>query len=123
MPFKRIVAVVLLGLFLLGCGPHYQYAYTPPVSPEGRVCISQCLNGQQQCWNFNQNAYQQCENNRSWAMQNYYQCQDNAPDKKSRNRCMLPPACYSPSTYQCDENYRACSQACGGRVETFLVPQ
>jgi hypothetical protein len=121
MFFKQSIGFLALTIGLTGCGPRYLYTYTPPTTPEGRVCIMQCLNSQQQCSNYNQNLYQQCQNNRNWAMQNYNQCQQNAPDKKSRNHCMAPPACYAPSPYNCEENYRACYQTCGGQVETELL--
>lgn len=110
-------------LLLIACGPSYHYVYTPPVSPEGRVCISQCTINQQQCWSYNQNLYQQCLNNRNWAMQNYYQCRNNAPDKKAQNNCWLPAVCYGPNNYYCEEGYRACYQACGGTVDAILEPE
>ncbi len=115
------VSLLIPAILLMGCGPTYQYRYTPPSSPEGRVCVSQCLNSQQQCWNYNQQMYWQCENNRTWAMQNYYQCRNHAPDQRARNSCWYPQGCYVPSSYYCDENYRGCYQACGGLVDAFRV--
>lgn len=120
--WQRIPLLWVFALTLTACGPRINYAYTPPASPEGMVCISQCANSQQMCWNFNQNAYQQCLNNRNWAMQNYYQCRNNAPTKEARNSCYMPPACYGPNNYYCEETYRACYQACGGNVEAFVLP-
>lgn len=112
----------LAGLLLVGCGPRINYVFTPPPSPEGMVCISQCANSQQMCWSSNQNSYQQCINNRNWAMQNYNQCRNNAQNEQARNSCMMPPACYAPNNYYCEEGYRACYQACGGSVQAFEVP-
>lgn len=113
-----ICAIVTL---LSACGPRYKYVYTPPNSAEGRVCIAQCMNSQQQCWYFNQISYQQCLNHRNYAMQNYYQCRNNAPTKETRNNCFVPPACFGPNNYYCEEGYRSCYQACGGRVDAYLI--
>ena len=121
--WQRIPLLWGVALTLTACGPQIHYAYTPPASPEGMVCISQCANSQQMCWSYNQSAYQQCLNNRNWAMQRYYQCQNNAASTKViRSSCYMPPACYGPNNYYCDETYRACYQACGGNVEAFALP-
>ena len=110
---------VLLG----GCGPQYRYVFTPPPSYEGNICINECMNSQQQCVTLTQSSYYQCLNNRNYAMQNYNQCRQNADDKQDRNRCWMPPGCYAPSTYYCEENFRGCYQACGGRVDAYLVKE
>lgn len=107
---------------LTACGPKINYVFTPPASAEGRVCIAQCANSRQMCWSAGQSGYQQCLNNRNWAMQTYYQCRNNAPDNRARNSCWMPPPCYAPNTYYCEEGYRACYQACGGGVQAFEEP-
>jgi len=119
----RWTAWLILPLAVLtGCSPRYHYVYTPPDSAEGRLCVNQCLNSQQQCETLNQNAYQQCQNNRNWAMQSYNQCLAYAPNKKARKNCSYPPTCSSPSSGQCETNYRSCYQSCGGRVDTLVEP-
>lgn len=118
----RWVFPSVLGWLLVGCGPTINYVYTPPATPEGMVCISQCANSRQMCWSSNQNAYQQCLNNRNWALQNYNQCRSHSQTPEARNSCMMPPACYGPNHYYCEEGYRACYQACGGSVQAFEVP-
>jgi hypothetical protein len=107
---------------LAGCGPGIRYVFTPPASAEGRVCASQCLNGQQQCRMFLSSQYQACQSRWNYEVQLYNQCRANAPDKHSRSRCGYPPACYYPSTYSCDEQYRACYQLCGGQVQAIEPP-
>ncbi|NBT45132.1 MAG: hypothetical protein EBT06_09445 [Gammaproteobacteria bacterium] len=118
----RWMVIFLAEFPLTGCGPAINYVFTPPASPEGMVCISQCANSQQMCWSSNQNFYQQCINNHNWAMQNYNQCRNNAQNQNASNSCMMPPACYAPNNYYCEEGYRACYQACGGSVQAFVVP-
>jgi len=108
-------------LLLAACGPRYNYVFTPPNSYEGGACIDQCTSAKQQCWYYNQNAYQQCLNNRNYAMQTYYQCRNNATTKEAKNRCYMPPACYGPNNYYCEEGYRGCYQSCGGRVDAYLI--
>ncbi len=46
----RFGAPVLAAVLMLaGCARSVRYAYHPPASAEGRVCISQCANARQQC--------------------------------------------------------------------------
>lgn len=115
--------LLLMGLFLFGCGPRINYVFTPPSSPEGMVCISQCANTRQMCWGSNQSIYQECLNHRNWAMQNYNQCRSNAQTKEARNGCMMPPACDAPNNYYCEEGYRACYQSCGGSVQALEITE
>jgi hypothetical protein len=39
MFFKQSIGFLALTIGLTGCGPRYLYTYTPPTTPEGRVCI------------------------------------------------------------------------------------
>ena len=125
MKSHLLFSVLLIASLLWGCGPKYQYVFTPPPTPEGRVCTSQCEIGKQQCYGFTQNAFNQCQMNHNMALQNYNQCRNyarNDRDGKGKNSCYYPPYTCNTSSYQCDENYRTCYQNCGGRVETFLIP-
>ena len=118
---KTLIYLVVLTFGLSGCGPKINYVYTTPKSSEGLVCIAQCQNSEQMCWSYNQNTYQQCLNNHYWEMQNYNQCRSNGKTNEEKNRCYMPPACYGPNNYYCDQGYRACYQSCGGTVQAFEV--
>lgn len=125
---RHLLIVCLHGLIgfigaiaLFGCAPPIQYVYTPPASPEGRICAAQCMNSQQQCQMFLSTQYRECQYRWNYEIQLYNQCRRNSGDNK--NYCPYPPACYSPSTYQCDEQYRACYQLCGGQVQAIVPPK
>jgi len=126
--WKYLKTVCLHGLMwlaafvvLLGCTPAIRYVYTPPVSPEGKFCASQCLNTQQQCQMYLNTQYRECQYRYNYEIQLYNQCRRNSGDNKSY--CPYPPACYYPSTYQCDEQFRACYQICGGQVQAIIPPK
>lgn len=117
----RVVPFSLAAL-LAGCGPGIQYVFTPPTTAEGRVCASQCLNAQQQCRFFENSQYQNCQSRWNYEVQLYNQCRNNASNKQSQRNCLYPPACYYPSSYACDEQYRSCYQLCGGQVQAITPP-
>jgi hypothetical protein len=117
-----LVFAVFLSMWIGGCAPPIQYVYTPPTTPEGRNCITQCLNNQQQCRFFKQSQYQECQNRYNYEMQMYNNCRSHAHDKHEQRNCLYPPACYSPSNYDCDEQFRSCYQICGGQVQA-IMPQ
>ena len=112
-----LIAVVLAwGVLAAGCGPTIRYVYTPPASPEGRVCTSQCANAQQQCRSQQDASYQNCERQHDAAMRNYQACQE----AKSK-QCQRPPSCYSGSRSDCDNPYNICFQNCGGTIQAVQV--
>lgn len=98
-------------VMMSACGPSIIYDYTPPESPEGRVCAAQCANTKAYCEQAEQNRYQQCQMNYNLAQQNYQNCKN-----AGGSLCASPSICMSPNTYHCNENYRACFAACGGKV-------
>jgi hypothetical protein len=91
------------------------YNFEPPKSENGRVCIYQCENGRMQCGQLEQMRLDNC-NARSESQR--YSCEQDI-----RYRLNRSPKWYecggescSDETSRCDEQYRACFQACGGRV-------
>lgn len=111
----RLVSVVAALLLVAGCGPTIRYVYTPPASPEGRVCTSQCANAQQQCHAQQDSVYQACERQHDVAMRNYRACQD------AKGKCEYPPSCYSPDRSECEGPYKQCYTNCGGTVQAVQV--
>jgi len=113
---NRLSAVLLAWVLLAaGCGPTIRYVFTPPASPEGRVCTSQCANAQQQCHSQQDASYQNCERQHDAAMRNYRACED-----AKGKQCHRPPSCYSPSRSDCENPYRACYTNCGGTIQTIV---
>lgn len=112
---KRFIFIVMTAL-LTACGPYIVYDYTPPHSPEGRVCTAQCNNQRTYCQMSNQNAYQQCLNNYNQMMYSYNSCK-----QAGGQHCYHPPGCISQSNWQCDESYRGCFTSCGGTVTSHVV--
>ncbi|MFH2122059.1 MAG: hypothetical protein ABIJ50_01040 [Pseudomonadota bacterium] len=116
---------ILLGLLILsvlpgivGCGPMYQvhYAFTPPPTPEGRMCIMQCEQLRYQCRRNEDMNKQNCENQNRWARMEYERC------KKSGYQDCYDGRVWCPTDYEhCDEEYRWCYQSCGGQVAASSV--
>jgi hypothetical protein len=101
---------------LAGCGPQIVYDYAPPQTPEGRACAIQCHSSAALCRQMQQNTYQQCQNTYNLMLQNYNACRENGG-----KHCSMPSICSSPSTSICDQNYRECFAACGGKVTSRVV--
>jgi hypothetical protein len=112
---SRFVAVLVTALVVAGCGPTIRYVYTPPASPEGRVCTSQCANAQQQCHNQQDAAYQSCQRQHDAAMRNYQACKD-----AGGKQCQSPPYCSSSSRSDCENPYKQCYTNCGGTIQTIV---
>ena len=89
-------SVFLIASLLSGCGPRYQYIFTPPASPEGQVCTSQCEIGKQQCYGFTQNAFNQCQMNHNMALQNYNQCRNYARNDRGKTVVTILPISVIP---------------------------
>lgn len=110
----RVAILLAVGLLASGCGPTIRYVYTPPASAEGRVCTSQCRNNLTQCVALQDARYQDCQRQHDAAMHNYSQCRD-----AGGRACRLPPSCFPPTRWECEESYRACYQNCGGHIEAI----
>ena len=104
-------AVLLFCFFLSGCGPQIVYDYIPPASSEGRVCASQCQNNAVNCRQMQQMMDQQCRNTYNAMQQNYNACKESGA-----KHCVSPSPCPFSSTRECDQAYRQCFAACGGKV-------
>jgi len=117
---KRSGAAYLTGLALAlaACGPIYQtqYAFTPPPTPEGRVCIMQCEQLRFQCRQNEDLKVQNCENQNRWARAEYERCK-----RSGRKDCHDGTIWCSSDYDRCDEQYRFCYQSCGGQVLATTV--
>src|SRR5262249_46185968 len=101
------------------CGPIYstEYIFTPPDGSTGNFCISQCEESKFQCEDLENMRNERCEEESRYQEE---RCRDRVWADKGRepkwyecggNSC-------TADTERCDERYRGCYQACGGKVET-----
>lgn len=110
---KRLVLCAGLALSLAACSNLFTHTvYHQPPSPEGRVCTSQCYNAQQQCRHQLEAQRRECDTQHRYAVDAYKRCKDSGGKD-----CRQPPACSYPNYYRCDNDYKACFGACGGRME------
>lgn len=110
---KRLFVCVGLAILLAGCSNLFTHTvYHQPASAEGRVCTSQCYNAQQRCRNQLEAQNSECQTQHRYAMDSFKRCKE----AKGKD-CREPPACSYPSYYRCENDYKACFGACGGRME------
>jgi hypothetical protein len=118
-------------LLLAACAP--EYTYTPPATEQGRACVSGCqarqadcralqdrqsAQAQAQCAADRDQRQGQCEHD---SQIEYDACLQYAKTDADRKGCKRKscdqPACWNGSNYgQCDTDYRACYQNCGGVI-------
>ena len=86
-----IGAIAIAGpIFLGACGPIYEY--TPPESPEGRVCVAQCSNNKSYCEQVVQSRYGECQARYNLAQQQYQSCK-----AAGGSFCSSPSYCLGPT--------------------------
>ncbi len=109
---------------LAGCGARYQMVYTffPPHSGGGQACVKQCERSKANC-------HALCEANDT-------DCEINAKDQAQREyeryvkqkkiegaeimrdlKSFYDPLQCSKTSCDCEEDFRACYQMCGGKVK------
>lgn len=95
----------MMSYFSISCGPIYdtKYSLTPPLTLEGKSCISQCENSRLQCEQMETLNESICELKKSI-------CESTMDCFGHVSFCM---ADYS----RCDQHYVNCYQTCGGKVD------
>lgn len=126
----RILCLALLSL-LGACGPIHstQYSLTPPATPEGRQCVSQCQQNRGYCRQSCHLAQQACLNEaRSRAIDEYRdyvhrQVSKKKPVQRSVSDFEHSYGCNSNSCEaRCESDYRDCfGGVCGGQVVARTV--
>ena len=123
--------VAAFTLLLAACAT--EYTYEPPTTSEGKFCVAKCQGRQGNCHESEQvrarDEQQRCqrEGERKQAQCDhdsqieYDACLKYSKTDADRNKCKKnscdAPGCYSSANYgQCDSDYRACFQSCGGKV-------
>jgi len=111
--------VLVLGCYFnVGCGPisRTNYSFTPPQTPEGKVCVSQCGGTRLQCKQMENMSYETCQFRAKTA--HYYNSICHY-DKQRIRECYRPyyyePFCVVNYS-QCEADYRSCYKACGGTI-------
>lgn len=92
------------------------YIFTAPESSKGINCIPHCENARTQCTEIEQLRVERCE---LQSERDQRDCEDDIYYRKGRDpkwyECV--PASCSVDEERCEEDYRRCFQACGGKVE------
>ena len=126
--FTRIflLATLFMATSCFGSSYETRYAYGPPTTPEGRMCVNQCQQMSTMCKQNCKLNKQQCETNSLLQAQLEYQNYLNAQQAKGLliNKTVdnFKRPCYNNSCEQeCDQNFRFCFMNCGGQVREHTV--
>ncbi|MBI1889452.1 MAG: hypothetical protein HYS18_02270 [Burkholderiales bacterium] len=111
----------LLALLLLSACETIRYEYRPPVTDQGRMCITQCAAIKETCrGNEIQRAQREkasCERSNE---SHFRACLAKASGKEEVKACEKDHdkrSCWGlESTYRCEEDYRTCFVNCGGAI-------
>ena len=104
--FTRIflLATLFMATSCFGSSYETRYAYGPPTTPEGRMCVNQC---------------QQMS---TMGKQNYVNAQQAKGLLINKTVDNFKRPCYNNSCEQeCDQNFRFCFMNCGGQVREHTV--
>jgi hypothetical protein len=86
--------------------------------------VAKCDEQRKSCNESLQNEFEVCQTLYREDMSIYTRCRNSSlgPAPGSQFSCTTPRACALPKGDSCDEAYRACFQACGGKVEEEPSP-
>ncbi len=113
------VTVLVLLLFISGCGPIYETTstYVKPDNSEGVACTFQCENSRLRCEQNLELKRQNCNANDRIAELEYQQC----VDKKGKKKCDRSWVFCEINTASCKATYNQCYTSCGGEVTTKTI--
>jgi hypothetical protein len=105
MTFKKINSLLLITIcyFLVACGPTHKYYLTPPSTPEGQSCITQCKTAKLQCEQQAEKKIVKCEREAR------YYCDGRTP-------CTNRPVC-DLGSQNCKGDFFKCYRDCGGTIK------
>lgn len=119
---KLILSLLVLVSLLAGCGPVYkrEYAFVPPKTGIGKMCIAQCVQGKNAC---EQNCRMINDNCRARAREDaVYQYELYKHERIREGKEVKKDVSDFDRSYQCSDScnceptYRSCYSACGGQV-------
>ncbi|MCW5584286.1 MAG: hypothetical protein KIT56_10540 [Gammaproteobacteria bacterium] len=107
---------------LTGCGPVYkrEYAFVPPRTGMGKMCIAQCVQNkntcEQMCQMNNENCRLRAHQDAVYQFEMYKheRRKHGAPVKKDVSDFDMSYTCNH--SCNCEPTYRSCYSACGGQV-------
>ena len=122
-----LLLLILLGTWMTSACETTTYIFRPPVTDQGRFCVTQCAAIRETC---NGNEIQRAEREKSSCERSsdtaFYICmaQHLPPDAekdKAKNCEKQRRSCWSsPNTGRCDSDYRDCFVNCGGEIEKHV---
>lgn len=136
MTLKSLLSLALLAL-LASCGPpqpYYQtdFQFIPPTTEAGRMCVNQCIMGQQQCQQTCNLQQQSCRQTNLIAEQNAamhadYAYENYVRDRKREGKLIKKDRSDFLNHYgedcstdmcesSCAGNFQLCYSNCGGQV-------
>lgn len=117
---------LLLTLFLAACGSAAKiYSYTPPPTPGGRLCSSQCREARDYCVDTCNIKQRQCVSRvQAQALTDYQKYtasqffERQAIELRPRDFERMGPCndAFRSCSDICEDHYRDCFQSCGGKV-------
>ena len=112
---KLKCAAAALAFAILACSPAVKYKYGPPDSQAGVTCINECEAAKSECVSADVKRVKSCEKEaRARAATCKYQLSWEPGDSPKLYECN-PDLCL-PDNKHCENDYRNCYGACGGRV-------
>lgn len=118
----KLINCLLLLTISSACGRFYEkeYVYIPPSSEDGRKCILQCRDRQQNCENIANKAYQECLRNMEQVSMIKYNIDLNSQQiSKTSNERNITEQCHNQINQEaCQQGYNDCYvNKCGGQIE------
>ncbi|MBS0359447.1 MAG: hypothetical protein JSS53_09275 [Proteobacteria bacterium] len=120
--FRGLVLLSLLALTACSTTPKKSYSFEPPKSPQGQACVMQCQETKNVCDQFCDAEQQNCQTRaKDQAKFDYEQyvaarTREGKPADRQVTDFYLPNTCAADFTCQCEDDFRACFQMCGGKV-------
>ena len=118
----RIILLLLIAGLLSACGPIYktEYAYSPPKSSMGNMCISQCINNkgmcEQMCQMRNENCRTRSRQDALYQYEVYKSKQLAKGERVDRDPSYFENSFGCNTSCDCNPTYNACYSSCGGQV-------
>ena len=103
---SRLTCVFLISLMTACAG-----SWTPPATPEGRLCVRECAMSKGRCEGGLQMAIANCANQVQTQLHAY-----DDPQIDSETACADDPA-VDTAFSSCEHRYRNCFVGCGGVIE------
>lgn len=114
-------ALPLFFFILAGCETIH-YEYHPPVSDQGKTCVTQCAAIKELCkGNEIQRAQGEKDICERSSASDYRTCMHKAKNKDDEKACdRKKKSCWqSENFYTCEADYRRCFVNCGGRIREY----